>query len=143
MFEYIKQYDVPSKDKVMEEYFYECHNYDVDLLRKFLYDVYIEFSRVNSVKSEISICEKTGKTKRKTRNVLRPPLKRVIAQHDFREWFEIYMKVLVVDNKIKISNNRFDSFFKDCYHILNQHDFETAIQFAEMKILDKRKDTLR
>ncbi len=141
MFEYIKQYDVANKESVMDEYFYECVNYDIDLLRKFLYDVYVEFSRVNSVKSTVKIVN--GKTRTKTRNVLRPPLKKVISQHGYRKWFETYMKVLVVDNQIQISDNRFDSLFEKCYYVLNSLGFEHAIQYAEMKILDKRKDTLR
>ncbi len=142
MFDYIRQYDVSTKEQIMSEYFYECQGFDVDMLRKFLYDAYALFAKNNAVRRVTKICENSGKLKTKTRNVLRPSLSNVINQYNSRQWLHIYMRVLMLENRIKVSKKAFDLFFKDCYYIFDKQGFEAAIDFAEMKLLNKRKDIL-
>jgi len=140
MFDYIRQYDVPDKKSVYREYFYECQGFDIDMIRKFLYDVYVQFSKVNAVKRVSKICEKSDKLKTVSRNVLRPPIRHVMSQYDSVYWLKVYLHLLMIENKAKIGKKTFDLYFRECYSLLQDESFEKAIDYAEMKMLKKRRD---
>lgn len=140
MFDYVRQYDVSDKESIMREYFYECQGFDIDMLRKFLYDIYVDFSRLNAVRRVNKICKETNKIKSITRNVLRPSLRKVIAQYNTRDWLKIYLQLLLVENRIKTSKKAFEFYFETCYYLFEYESFERSIDFAEMKLLKKRRD---
>jgi len=140
MFDYVRQYDVSSKANIMKEYFYECQGFDVDMLRKFLYDIYVNFSKANAVRKVNKICEDTNELKSVTRNIVRPSLRKVIAEYDAKKWLKIYLRLLMLENRIKVGKKTFEFYFEACYYLFEEEGFERAIDYAEMKLLKKRRD---
>jgi len=132
MHEYAKFYDISKIQDIPDEYYYECKDFDIDLLREFLYNCYKEIETREYVETVKRICH----NKTVVENVLREPinLQQEISNFDNSRWFPIYMKVLIYQNQLKISKVTEKSLLKEFSTVYKDFGFEIAYNYAEDRL---------
>jgi len=142
MINYAIQYDALNKKQVLDEYFYECKDNDIDLLQGFLLNCYESFLKEVPAISETRIC-KNGRLKTTSEFRIRQDPKQILSGYSSGFWFRTYIEILLKERKTKMSKTRLDSLFKECYYMLEKYSFEKAYLFAEMKILKSKPNRIR
>ena len=143
MHEYIKQHNVarPNQDKVLHEYFYECKDYDIDLLRQMIYDTYYEFFNLLPIRTDLSLCDDVLLVKNS--NAVLDDLAQINGSFRPFDWLTIYLKVLAAERGIMPVKTRLESFLGECRHLYTLYGFDMALEFAEMKLLKKKTNRFR
>jgi hypothetical protein len=142
MINYAIQYDALDKKQVLDEYFYECKDNDIDLLQGFLLNSYESFLKEVPAISETRIC-KNGRLKTTSEFRIRQDPGQILSGYSSSFWFRKYIEILLKEQRTKISTSKLDSLFKECYYMLEKYNFERAFSYAEMKILKRRIDRIR
>tara|TARA_B100000963_G_scaffold338776_1_gene335961 strand:+ start:503 stop:1612 length:1110 start_codon:yes stop_codon:yes gene_type:complete len=134
MLSYAIQYDIQTKEDIYDEYYEECKDSDIDLLQGYILEMYNSFMFSYITLSNPKICKDgTYKSQRRSRidvgidNLEVDP----VALLSDLYWYEIYIKILLAENKLKIPNIAFDILLKDCYYLLNKFDF--SVSYAHLK----------
>tara|TARA_B100001094_G_C17641949_1_gene535438 strand:- start:126 stop:590 length:465 start_codon:yes stop_codon:yes gene_type:complete len=137
-------YDMPNPNmhKVLDQYFYECKDFDIDLMRKFMYDSYYELVVNDDIRTDIGICA-DGTITKKTTNVRIETLEEINADFSKFEWLDIYFRVLLAERGEDLNKQRYKAFFEECKFMYEWAGFDTALSFAEMRLLKVKKDIYR
>lgn len=142
MINYAIQYNALDKEQVLEEYFYECKDHDIDLMKSFIFNSYEAFFENSPRKSETRIC-KNGRLKTVTEFRQKEEPITLSKRYPSRFWFRMYIETLLREQNKEMSKTKLDKLFSECYYILEKYSFERAYTFVEMKILQTRKDRIR
>ncbi len=143
MHKYAMMYNIANPDifKIMDQYFYECKDFDIDLLRQLMYDSYYEFSIRTPARTDLSICK--GKTQR---TYVQPgvlTIQEINSMYTKYDWMDLYFRVLIAEQGKDLNPQRYGLFFEQCKKIYDIKGFDTAIDFLEMRILKTREDIYR
>ena len=143
MHDYVKFYDMPNPnmDKVIDQYFYECKDFDIDLIRKLMYDSYSEFIISDKWRIDLEICNDKTKSKTNLQNL--ETTEQINRQFSKYDWLDMYLKILLAQRDMKINSVRYRTFFEQCCEIYNLYGFDRALEFAEMRLLKVRQDAYR
>ena len=128
MYEYAKFYDVRRQVDIVDEYYYECKDFDIDLIREFVYESFSQLEREDYVETTHRICD----NKTVTKNVLREPkdIRQEIENFDNERWVEIYLRILVLQNAVDIPEERLEILLSELMVVYRQTDFERLYNFA-------------
>lgn len=140
MHEYAKFYDVKKISDMVDEYYYECKDFDIDLIREFVYESFIQLQEQDYVETTHRICN----NKTVTSNVLREAvdIKKVIDDFDNDQWVEIYLRILILQSGVTVSETRLQMIISEFMVIYRQTDFEKMYKFVidEIEKLPKSLD---
>ena len=142
MVNYAIQYDVLDKNNLVEDYFYECKDHDIDLLKALIFNSYEALFEQFPEKSKTKIC-KSNRLRTFTTDRLREDSSILSRRYSSKFWFRKYIEILIKERDIKMSKTKLDKLFNECYYMLEKYSFERAYTFVEMKILQTRKDRMR
>ena len=141
--EYIENYDManPNIDKVIDQYFYECRNFDIDLIKQMMYDSYYELLANSRFKTNLSLCD--SRVVETTIVDRAETLEQINSKYTKYDWLDAYFKILLLEKGIKVNKQQYSSFFGQCKYIYDQKDFATAVNFFEMRLTKTKKDAYR
>ena len=144
MLSYAVQYDIENRGQIESEYFSECKNHDIDLFKKFIFDVYDRFQNDSYNISKIKTCP-SGKIIRETTTREQMLTEDMLNYYPPKFWFKTYIEMKFYElNKNDIyTAKRLDNLIEDCYDIFQRYGFNQAFGYAEMKIFKIRRDRLR
>jgi len=132
MYEYAKFYDVKKQDDIIDEYYYECKDFDIDLIREFVYESFLKLTTQDYVETTHRICNNRTVTK----NVLRKAvdIKGEIDNFDNNRWVEIYLRILMLQKGVTVNEQRLEALLSEFLTIYQQTDFEKMYKFVTEKI---------
>jgi hypothetical protein len=140
MYEYAKFYDVKRQADIIDEYYYECKDFDIDLMREFVYESFLQVQEEDYVETTHRICN----NKTVTKNVLRESvdIRSEIDKFDNSQWMKIYLRVLVLQSGVTVPDERLEVILSEFMTVYQQTDFERAYGFivSEIKKLPKSLD---
>ena len=140
MYEYAKFYDVRRQADIIDEYYYECKDFDIDLMREFVYESFLQVQEEDYVETTHRICN----NKTVTKNVLRESvdIRSEIDKFDNSQWMRIYLRVLVLQSGVTVPDERLEVVLSEFMTVYQQTDFERAYNFviSEIKKLPKSLD---
>lgn len=142
MINYAIQYDISDKAGLIEDYFYECKDHDIDLLKALVFNSYEALFEQFPEKSIIKIC-KNNKLRTFTTDRVKEDSSTLSQRYSSSYWFRRYVEILIKERSIKMSKTKLDKLFGECYYMLERYSFERAFALAEMKILGTRPDGIR
>ena len=141
--EYIENYDMaaPNIDKVIDQYFYECRDFDIDILKQMMYDSYYELLANSRYKTDLSICndrvvERNLVDKAQT-------LEQLNSKYTKYGWLDMYFKILLAEKDMNINSQQYKSFYSQCKYIYDRKGFNSAVNFFEMRVLKTKGDAYR
>ncbi len=128
----------------LEEYYYECKDFDIDLMREFVYESFLELERQEYVETTHRICN----NKTVTKNVLREPadLKQQIDRFENKEWMKIYLNVLLAQSGAILTPEKTNRLISDFMTVYEETDFEMTYNYVHSEIrklpksLDRRQN---
>ena len=139
---YAIEYNALTKKEIMKEYFYECKNHDIDLLKGLIFNGLEALQEKNPLIEINKVC-KNGKLKKVTSSRNMPETKTLFDSMSSRHLLRMYIETLLVERRVKIEKLKLDILFEECYYMLEKYSFDIAYTFIEMKILETRPDRIR
>ena len=139
---YAIEYNALTKKQIMQEYYYECKNHDIDLMKGFMFNCLEALTEQNPMIEVNRVC-KNGKLKKTTSQRTLPPLKDLFNSITSRQILRMYIDTLLVERRIKIDELKLDILFEECYYMLEKYNFDVAYTYIEMKILETKQDRIR
>lgn len=146
MMSYAIQYDIETKTDILSQYYYECVDHDIDILKRNFEEMYQVFVEEFPLINEKKVCPdgsiKEISTFREGHSEAGSPDFLNIPVHQ-SYWYRLYLEIRMQELKISMPKSLFDKLFKECYHIFRKYNFETSLMYAEAKILKIRPDKYR
>lgn len=142
MMRYAIQYDATTKKQIYNEYYYECKEHDMDLLRGVMFNGLEAFRESCPTYAVKTICE-SGKIIIKNLNRDLPTARKFNETLDNRKMLRKYIEILLAERKIKIDKLKLDILFEECYYMFEKYSLDVAYTFIEMKIFQTKRDRIR
>ena len=142
MQQYAIQYDALDREQIMNEYYYECKDHDIDLMKAMLFSVYDRFAELCPTIEKLRTCE-NGKLVSSIRPRPSHDSRELSSVYDPSYWLRMYVEILLREKNMNFSKQLLDIMMKDCYYMFNTYGFDAAYTFIEMKIIKTKKDLIR
>jgi hypothetical protein len=144
MHRYAIEYDVFEKSEIINSYYIECRRYDIDHLKSALVSNYTKFMDLTSTRRIVEACKNDS-----LRSIMRemPPTEiNPSVRYTRRNWISLYLSLLTIESRRKVSKLLLDSIAEDCYYLYSEHSFESMHNYASSKLnlkTGKNKDKFR
>ena len=116
----------------MSSYYIECRRYDIDHLKSALVSNYTKFMDLTSTRRIAKACKDDS-----LRSIMRemPPTEINPSVHyTKRNWISLYLSLLAIESKTKVSKILLDSIMEDCYYLYTEYNFESMHDYASSKL---------
>lgn len=139
---YAIEYNALTKEEIMSEYYYECKDHDIDLLKGFIFNG-LEGLQEQSPFIEVNKVCRNGKLRKTSKSREIPSTKVLFDSMGSRELLRTYIDTLLIERRVEIEKLKLDMLFEECYYMLENYSFDVAYTFIEMKILETKPDRIR
>jgi len=141
MLEYASQY-VGVESDIQSSFYYNCRGFDLDKIKYSIGSWYDLLTAAHGETATYKIC-KDGSLLRGTTITSRTPASAAVAAYGDKKWFQLYVKILVLEEKINIPKTKLDRLLENCYSLLIKEGFERSMDYVERKILEIKTDIYR
>ncbi len=134
MKKYMSYYSIFSDDFVYKNYFFRAENNDLNILKNMVLNYWNLYASENPTVVQYDDLGSCKKTFVSVHNVSGINLD-ILESYYSNNWFlRLYSFIRILEEKINISQVRFDSIHKEAYNILSLYDEKQAIQYINLRI---------